>query len=176
MGNPLCPLLVGGFRWHDSSPRDRRPDGRLSIAASRSRRIIDVYAGHEAVRADRALHLQRQPDDHAGARIPVGIRARPESGRPGANVRSLCCPSADRTVQRARPPMTLDVTRNWVDDECSWPADAHPPRGNWFLTTPQSPPDACPMYRDTHVAMTATLDERSILAAVDHFCVTRLRG
>ncbi|MEJ8652497.1 hypothetical protein WKI65_31540 [Streptomyces sp. MS1.AVA.3] len=63
-------------------------------------------------------------------------------------------------------PMTFGVTRNWVD-EYGWPAVGNPPRGNWFLKTPQSPPDARAPYVDPQVMETATLDERSMLATVD---------
>ncbi|MEU5015073.1 hypothetical protein AB0G35_33340 [Streptomyces sp. NPDC021749] len=63
-------------------------------------------------------------------------------------------------------PMTFCVTRNWVD-EYGWPADDDPPRGNWFLKTPQSPSDARPTHADPQVMETATLDERSMLAVVD---------
>ncbi|MFD8549416.1 hypothetical protein [Streptomyces sp. NPDC059649] len=63
-------------------------------------------------------------------------------------------------------PMTFGVTRNWVD-EYSWPADGNPPRWNWFLKTPQAPPDAHSTYVDPQVMETATLDERSMITAVD---------
>ncbi|UKY47421.1 hypothetical protein [Streptomyces inhibens] len=63
-------------------------------------------------------------------------------------------------------PMTLGMTRNWVD-EYSWPTDGNPPRWNWFLKTPQSPSDACSIYVDPQVIEVATLDERSVLTAVD---------
>ncbi|MFG2213077.1 hypothetical protein [Streptomyces sp. NPDC048638] len=63
-------------------------------------------------------------------------------------------------------PVTLDMTRNWVD-AYDWPADDSPPRWNWFLKTPQSPPDARSMYVDPQVMETATLDEQSMLTAVD---------
>ncbi|MFE0191536.1 hypothetical protein [Streptomyces sp. NPDC058989] len=63
-------------------------------------------------------------------------------------------------------PMTFGVTRNWVD-EYGWPAEGDPLRWNWLLKTPQSPPDACSPYADPQVMETPTLDERSMLAAVD---------
>ncbi|WP_326623176.1 hypothetical protein OG863_39605 [Streptomyces decoyicus] len=63
-------------------------------------------------------------------------------------------------------PMTFGVTGNWVD-EYGWPAVGNPPRWNWFLKTPQSPSDARSPYVDPQVMETATLDERSMLAAVD---------
>ncbi|WP_217215193.1 hypothetical protein [Streptomyces sp. AC550_RSS872] len=64
-------------------------------------------------------------------------------------------------------PMTFGVTRQWVDDEYDWPADDRPPRWNWFVTTPQSPPDARSTYVDAQVIETATLDEESMHSAVD---------
>ncbi|MFF8786179.1 hypothetical protein [Streptomyces sp. NPDC015125] len=63
-------------------------------------------------------------------------------------------------------PMTFGMTRNRVD-ECGLPAEGNPPRGNWFLTTPQSPPDARSTYADPQVVETATLDEQSMLTMVD---------
>ncbi|MEU9119345.1 hypothetical protein AB0C96_05700 [Streptomyces sp. NPDC048506] len=66
-------------------------------------------------------------------------------------------------------PMTFGVTRNWVD-EYGWPADGCPPRWNWFLKTPQSPSDARSYYVDPQVLETGTLDERSMLTAVDRIC------
>ncbi|WP_158794955.1 hypothetical protein [Streptomyces sp. NRRL S-337] len=63
-------------------------------------------------------------------------------------------------------PLTFCATRNWVD-EYGWPADGCPSRGNWFLKTPQSPPDARPPYVDPQVVETATVDERSMLTLVD---------
>jgi hypothetical protein len=66
-------------------------------------------------------------------------------------------------------PMTFGVTRQWVDKEYGLlvGGDGKPPRWNWFLKTPQSPPDADSVYVDPQVMETATLDERSMLAAVD---------
>ncbi|MEV1077106.1 hypothetical protein AB0I98_02435 [Streptomyces sp. NPDC050211] len=66
-------------------------------------------------------------------------------------------------------PMTFGVTRQWVDEEFDVPLGGagKPPRWNWFLKTPQSPPDAESAYVDEQVMETATLDERSMLAAVD---------
>ncbi|MGW2634141.1 hypothetical protein ACWC2K_33165 [Streptomyces chattanoogensis] len=63
-------------------------------------------------------------------------------------------------------PMTFGVTRNWVD-EFDLPAGGYPPRWNWFLRTPQSPPDARSIYVDPQVVETVTLDEQSMLTLVD---------
>ncbi|MEU9482524.1 hypothetical protein AB0D83_02455 [Streptomyces decoyicus] len=58
------------------------------------------------------------------------------------------------------------MTRNRVD-EYGWPAVSNPPRWNWFLKTPQSPPEARSPYVDPQVTETARLDERAMLAVVD---------
>ncbi|PBC80389.1 hypothetical protein SAMN05428945_5120 [Streptomyces sp. 2224.1] len=63
-------------------------------------------------------------------------------------------------------PMTFGVTRNWVDGY-GLPAEGSPPRGNWILTTPQSPPDVHSTYRDPQIMEAATLDERAMLTMVD---------
>ncbi|MGP4008751.1 hypothetical protein [Streptomyces sp. 4N124] len=60
-------------------------------------------------------------------------------------------------------PMTFGVTRQWVDEEFGVPLGGagKPPRWNWFLKTPQTPPDAESAYVDEQVMETATLDERT---------------
>ncbi|MBL1098548.1 hypothetical protein [Streptomyces coffeae] len=63
-------------------------------------------------------------------------------------------------------PMTFGVTRNWVD-EYGWPADSNPPRWNWLLKTSQSSPDARSLHGDPNLMETPTLDEQSMLTAVD---------
>lgn len=93
------------------------------------------------------------------------FRARPGSARAGANHRASCCPSAGELCEGLIRPTTFGVTGNWVD-EYGWPAVGNPPRWNWFLKTPQSPPDARSPYVDPQVMETATLDERSMLAAI----------
>ncbi|WP_157878690.1 hypothetical protein [Streptomyces chattanoogensis] len=63
-------------------------------------------------------------------------------------------------------PMSFGVTRNWLD-EFDWPAGGCPPRWNWFLKMPQSPPDARSTYVDPQVMEAVTLDEQSMLTLVD---------
>ncbi|WP_171162821.1 hypothetical protein [Streptomyces sp. I05A-00742] len=63
-------------------------------------------------------------------------------------------------------PVTLDMTRTWVDVEYGW-SEGRPPRWNWFLRTPQAPSPDCSMYVDPQLMDVAALDERSMPGAVD---------
>ncbi|MFJ6788204.1 hypothetical protein [Streptomyces angustmyceticus] len=63
-------------------------------------------------------------------------------------------------------PTTFGVTRSWVD-EYHLPVDGVPPRWNWWMRTPQAPPDARSRYVDPQVVEATTLDERSMLTLVD---------
>jgi hypothetical protein len=69
-------------------------------------------------------------------------------------------------------PMSFGVTRQWVNTEFGYPSGApgpsgKPPRWNWFVRTPQSPPSVDSAYVDPQVMAPVALNERSMLALVD---------